>query len=208
MLERTPAPVSILSSSGDEGLTPPRRLRAGDRADASTFLLTDHSGYELIDEIVHERPMSELASYVSGLILAALVDYARNHGGRAYPDNTVYQAFGGRIRKPDASWISPGQADALRRIGERTQAPDLAVEVVSFRDTFAEMNDKLADYKSGGVRLVWQVDPVARTIIVIDFELERRTILNETETLDGGEILPQFSHLVADFFPDLDDVVG
>ncbi len=42
-------------------------------------------------------------------------------------------------------------------------APDLIVEILSPSDSWKEVTQKLREYLAIGVRLVWVVDPVART---------------------------------------------
>ena len=51
-----------------------------------------------------------------------------------------------------------------------------------------------------GVRLVWLIDPRARTVLVADSPALCR-ILREDETLDGGDVLPGFRVPVRDILP-------
>jgi Uma2 family endonuclease len=77
--------------------------------------------------------------------------------------------------------------------------PDIAVEVLSPDDRRKEVREKIKDYISHGVRLVWLVDAETRTVTVYHGSL-RGTELDETDTLDGGDVLPNFSCTVADLF--------
>jgi Uma2 family endonuclease len=77
--------------------------------------------------------------------------------------------------------------------------PDIAVEVLSPDDRRKEVRDKIKDYLSHGVKLVWLVDPETRTVTVYR-ESFRGTELDETDTLDGGDVLPGFSCQVSDLF--------
>jgi Uma2 family endonuclease len=69
--------------------------------------------------------------------------------------------------------------------------PDLAIEVISSTDTRADIENKQQLYAQAGVPLVWWVDPEARTVAVhrLDQPLQ---VLGESDTLDGGEVLPGF----------------
>ena len=78
-------------------------------------------------------------------------------------------------------------------------APDLVVEVVSPHDTASEVNDKTLTYLDAGVRLVWVVDPRRRIVTAYTPDGMAR-ILRDADTLDGGEVLPEFSIAVAELF--------
>jgi Uma2 family endonuclease len=82
-------------------------------------------------------------------------------------------------------------------------APDLAVEVLSRSNTPREMARKRREYCEAGTRLVWEVDPAARTVTVFTSP-ERFTVLDATQTLDGGSVLPGFTLALADLFAELD----
>jgi len=49
------------------------------------------------------------------------------------------------------------------------------------------------------VRLVWVVDPEDKTVMVYSGTM-RGVEYDEADTLDGGEVLPNFTCKVADFF--------
>lgn len=70
-------------------------------------------------------------------------------------------------------------------------APDLAVEVVSPGDRSGKVAKKVALYLAHGVPLVWVVYPQRRTVVVHQPGAEPYT-LHETDTLDGGAVLPGF----------------
>ena len=61
------------------------------------------------------------------------------------------------------------------------------------------MEDKLGEYFSAGVREVWYVYPNPREVHVYKSR-EQCAILGETETLDGGEVLPGFRLLIEELF--------
>ncbi len=72
-------------------------------------------------------------------------------------------------------------------------APDLVVEVLSPSDRMAAAFGKISIYMEAGVRAVWLVDPVKRTITdFVEDDAPRR--LREDDTVTGGEILPGFSY--------------
>ena len=76
------------------------------------------------------------------------------------------------------------------------------MEVVSPNDRYPRVRRKVREYLEKGVRLIWVVDPVDRSVTVYR-SLEDEDILTETETLEGCDVLPGFSCRVADFLPPL-----
>jgi Uma2 family endonuclease len=66
-------------------------------------------------------------------------------------------------------------------------------------ETASDLQEKLDDYRVGGTRLIWVVDPVRRTVMVIarDAPMQLR---HESETLDGGEVIAGFSCMVSAIF--------
>ena len=108
------------------------------------------------------------------------------------------------IRIPDASFI-PWERFPDRRIPALPFvpfAPILAVEVLSPSNTAKEMDRKLRDYFATGVRLVWYVDPEARTAEVFT-AVGKSVVLKEGDSLDGGEVLPGFALPLARLFAEL-----
>ena len=78
-------------------------------------------------------------------------------------------------------------------------APDLAVEVLSPGNRPGEIAEKIALYFGAGARAVWVFNPKKRTAAVYASPTDVR-ILNEQETLDGGEVLPGFTLDLAKLF--------
>jgi Uma2 family endonuclease len=80
--------------------------------------------------------------------------------------------------------------------------PDLAIEVLSKWNTEKEMQRKLHDYFTAGVRLVWYVDP--RTRSAKSYTAENQFVeLSESQSLSGGEVLPGFELSLHELFAKL-----
>jgi Uma2 family endonuclease len=77
--------------------------------------------------------------------------------------------------------------------------PDIAVEVLSPEDRRKEVREKIKEYLTHEVKLVWLVDPETRTVTVYQGSF-RGTELDESDTLTGGDMLPNFSCKVSDLF--------
>src|SRR5688572_27312709 len=75
-------------------------------------------------------------------------------------------------------------------------APNLVVEVAAPSQTNPSIEQKTALYLSAGVRLIWTVDPVWRTIRARRPDGTDR-LLTEGDELDGEDVLPGFCVPVA-----------
>ena len=150
--------------------------------------------------------MGLLESLLAGALIAYLRGYVipRNLGIVTTPDGLL-RLVPGIVRAPDVAFVSwariAGGKLSTEAIG--SFAPDLAVEVLSRSNTKAEMARKRREYFEAGVRLVWEVDPVSRTVAVFDSP-EHSTLLDESQILDGGDVLPGFAFPLADLFGELD----
>jgi Uma2 family endonuclease len=166
--------------------------------------MPDGDRYELIDGVPREKHMgaeSDMIAIGLGSLLTAFVK--ANKLGLTFGAQTGYQCFPNRpklVRMPDASFVAKGRLPGDKAPkGYVPLAPDLAVEVVSPGEFAEELWEKLTDYKSVGIRLVWVVSPATRIVQVrrADGSI---TELDETGTLSGEDVLPGFSCTVAELF--------
>ena len=63
-----------------------------------------------------------------------------------------------RVRIPDVALIAPGAHPDVS-----TDAPILAVEILSPDDSYSDMEERAADYLAMGIRAVWMIDPKTRS---------------------------------------------
>ena len=77
--------------------------------------------------------------------------------------------------------------------------PDLAVEVVSPTDAQFRVVEKALVYLAAGPRLVWVIEPVAKTVTVYRSETDIKTLTRE-DTLTGEDVVEGFSCHVAQLF--------
>jgi Uma2 family endonuclease len=78
-------------------------------------------------------------------------------------------------------------------------APDLAVEVISPGDTYTEVEEKVNEWLSAGTRMVLVLNPRTRMVTVYTSPTEV-VRLAESDTLNGGELLPGFTCQVTELF--------
>ena len=103
------------------------------------------------------------------------------------------------VRAPDVAFVRAERIPAGGVKGFFQGAPDIAVEVVSPSDRPNEVAAKVQDWLHADCSLVWIVDPESRTITVHGNH-NKVTVLTATETLIGGDVLPEFSMPVAEVF--------
>lgn len=78
--------------------------------------------------------------------------------------------------------------------------PDLAVEVLSPGDGVGDAEAKAGAWLAHGANEVWGVDP-RRRCVVVHRPGERAAVLGETDSLDGGRLVPGFTCRVGELFP-------
>jgi Uma2 family endonuclease len=104
------------------------------------------------------------------------------------------------VRAPDVAFICRARIPAA---GIPTSfwsgAPDLAVEVMSPGDRRSEVDEKTAEYLSLGVQEVWLIEPAARRVTRHRLG-EDPQVLHESDTLDGGTLVPGFQYRLARLF--------
>jgi len=161
---------------------------------------------ELVDGVLVEKAMGFRESLLGVALSGYLRAFAepRNLGLIAGADGMI-QLFPGLVRIPDVAFVSwarvPGGRVPREPVPELV--PDLAVEILSAGNTPEEMARKCREYFSSGVRMVWIVDPEARTVTVHSSPGEFQT-LGETDTLAGVPALPGFTLAVRELFAALD----
>ena len=166
--------------------------------------MPDGDQYELIDGVPVEKKMGAESDEVAVGIGALLLPYVRARGlGRVYGSQTGFQCFPGRaklVRMPDTSFVAAGKLPGDKSPdGYIKVAPDLAVEVVSPKDTYEEVAAKVADYKSAKVRLIWVVSPKTRTVLIRRLDGTCAEV-GEAGELSGEDVIPGFTCKVADLF--------
>ena len=169
----------------------------------------DHTLYELVDGTLVEKGLGFLESCLAVAIVCAILDVVRpNRLGKVSGADGPFRLSPGLVRVPDVAFASwdrfPGRRVPRDPIPDLV--PDLAVEVLNLSSTEAEMRRKRAEYFRAGVRLVWEVDPRARTVQVYTPRRRRRpVVLTAADTLDGGKVLPGFRLPLAELFAELDE---
>ncbi len=168
--------------------------------------MPNNSTLELIDGKIVDKSSSLLSSEVEGMFAARIRDYtSANPVAKVFPGSLGYQCFPSgkdRILKPDVTVVL---TDRMRHFNDDDPdfmpiVPDLAVEVVSFQDTFFSITDRVIEYQHAGFPLIWVADPMARTVTVY-LHGGRPVIFTADDDLRAESLLLGFRCKVADFFP-------
>ncbi len=165
----------------------------------------DHRRHELVAGfMVSEPPASFRHGDIAAELFRRLIEFVRREDlGRVVSTETGFSLAHDpdTVRAPDVAFVSSARinrAGAFR--GFFPGPPDLAVEVLSPSERPADVHAKIGDYLAAGCRLVWVVD-VSRRQVRVHRSLLRPSILDETDTLEGGDVLPGFSVRVARLLP-------
>jgi Uma2 family endonuclease len=162
--------------------------------------------YELVDGVLVEKAMGFRESLLVAAVVELIRRFLRGHRlGVVTGADGMMRLFSGRVRMPDVAFVSWDSLPGRRVPDEPIPhlSPDLAVEVLSESNTRGEMALKRQEYFAAGTRLVWQIDPRARTAEVFTSP-DVSTELDVTQSLDGGDVLPGFTLSLRELFAELD----
>ncbi len=158
---------------------------------------------ELVDGTLVEKTVGFYESYLGVFLAEFLGSFARkNRLGIVLGADAMMRLAPGLVRIPDVSFISWDRLPDRKppRVAIADLAPDLAVEIISRHNTRKEMDRKLRDYFTAGVRLVWYVYHEPRREVRVYVRPDEFSTVREDETLDGGAVLPGFRLPLADLF--------
>jgi Uma2 family endonuclease len=167
-------------------------------------LSRDHRHIELIDGILHDMSPGGGRHGAAIMILASrMCTYAQQHAlGLVFGSETGYRLDATNCFAPDISFVSTERLSNLLPDPDKylQGAPDLAVEVLSPNDSWAQSERKVRLYFKYGTRLAWIIDPKARILRIYrtsqDFE-----VLPIDASLSGEIVLPGFIIPLLDVFP-------
>lgn len=174
------------------------------------FLALPDDGMErnLIRGVVREKPMTRRNRFHTFVVtrVARILDQWLD--SQPVPCGEVHTGEAGASlrHEPDSTVgidIAYFSAETMARQNAQTTmidgVPRLAVEVLSPSDKVEETTEKVNEYHSVGVDLVWIIDPYFQTI-----QVHRRghapLMFNNEQRMTGAEILPGLDFAVLDVF--------
>jgi Uma2 family endonuclease len=161
---------------------------------------------EWVDGTLVEKAMGWMESVIGLYVGELLGKFSRRHNlGFVSGADGFLRIMSSTVRGPDVAFVSweriPDKKFPEAKVPEIV--PDLAVEVLSTGNTRAEMARKRREYFHAGVKLVWMIDPRQRSVAIYTSS-DEYTVLDETEKLTGGEVLPGLEIELAEQFAELD----
>ena len=163
------------------------------------FLESDLEGYEYMKGVlIPMPPTSGEHGEISSNVQWYLYSHVReNQLGRVYTSDTGFR-IGERVLMPDIAFVSSARLPDDRRKAFSIP-PDLAAEIVSPTDIQYRVIEKAFTYLDAGTRLVWVIEPVAKTVTVYRSKTDIKTLTCE-DTLTGEDVVEGFSCQVAQLF--------
>lgn len=161
--------------------------------------------WELIEGVPVEMPPSSRMNTVVAMLIGSFLNVwilGKNLGYVIGADGGY--RVGKNILQPDVGFISKNRAGGLKGVAYDT-APDLAIEVVSSSENEKSTFLKAHRYLLNGTQIVWVVYPEDKMVYVCTLEANNSMNvlpMDETMTLTGGDVLPNFTLAVAKIFPD------
>lgn len=106
------------------------------------------------------------------------------------------------VRAPDVAFV---RQERILHIGEPAGfwpgPPDLAIEILSPHDTYAEVNEKVMTWLEAGTLMVIVVNPRNRNLAVYR-SLNEINLLTNNDVLQGADVVPGWSLPIALLFAD------
>jgi Uma2 family endonuclease len=165
---------------------------------------------ELIDGVIVEKQMGWYESLVASVLIELLAPHVRAHRlGIVLGSDAVLRLFPQQARAPDVCFVSKrslAQYKPSRSKPIPVLIPDLAVEVLSKSNTPREIELKLRQYFTSGVRLAWVIDPKRRNA-TIHTSLTERMAIERDGVLNGGKVVPGFRVLLRELFDRADQML-
>lgn len=121
--------------------------------------------------------------------------------GKVFSSSTTFRLPGGGDRSPDAAWVELSRWQNLTPEAKRKFppiAPDFVLELRSHSDSLRNLQVKMQEYMSSGVRLGWLFNPQEQQVEIYRLGQDKEVRCLPTE-LSGEEVLPGFILSVAKF---------
>src|SRR5919198_3308935 len=173
-------------------------------SEQGTASVDDIERYEVIDGTrIAREPMGAFETVLASWLCHLINSFASGKKlGLAVSEVLfVLNATRNLNRRPDVAFVSYARwpTSVVAREPAWNVVPDLAIEIVSPSNLAEEIDRKITDYFQSEVRLVWVFYPDSGR--VYDYQSPTHvSILERTDTLDGGEVLPGLQLPIAQLY--------
>jgi Uma2 family endonuclease len=126
----------------------------------------------------------------------------QNKLGITFDSSTGFKLSNGATRSPDVSWIASDRWNSLSKEQKRGFAPidpDFVIELMSPTDNLEDLQQKMREYISCGVKLGWLINPDAKLVEIYRCDTDKQVLSNRC-SLSGEDILPGLTVDLADIF--------
>lgn len=173
-------------------------------ADELLHMPDDGFRYELVQgELRRMNPAGTVHGRVAMSFAWRLAQYVEEHQlGTVYAAETGFRLSSNpdTVRAPDVAFVSQARIEAIGEIeGFWPEAPELAVEVISPGDAYADVEEKVFDWLDAGTKMVVVINPRQRSATVYKSPTDI-TALAEADILKGGDVVPGFELTVREIF--------
>jgi Uma2 family endonuclease len=143
--------------------------------------------------VVREPPSTSHGGRAARLTVRVGAFVEREGLGEIFAQDTGFQIERepDTVRAPDLAFVHRDRLAQIQQEGYAEIAPDLVAEILSPSDRPGEVLEKVGQWLSAGVRLVWVVDPARQHARVYRAD-GSVSIVGPDEELDGEQVLPGF----------------
>jgi Uma2 family endonuclease len=164
----------------------------------------DIERYEIIDGVrVDREPLGAFETVLASWLCHVINSFAAGKKLGLAVNEVLFVLNTARHlnRRPDVAFVSYARwpTAIVAREPAWNVVPDLAIEIVSPTNLAEEVDRKMTDYFQAGVRLVWVFYPDSGRVYVYQSPTHV-SILERTDALDGGEVLPDFRLPISELY--------
>ncbi|MFM2314642.1 MAG: hypothetical protein RLZZ04_3918 [Cyanobacteriota bacterium] len=157
--------------------------------------------------IVMSPTGSESGRRNSDLLIQVGIWNRQTRLGEIFDSSTGFKLANGAIRSPDVSWIERSRWNNLTKEQQKRFAPiapDFVIELMSPTDDLIELQQKMSEYISCGVKLGWLINPDDKSVEIYRLENNREArfgcedsypksaaeVLHNVGCLEGENLMP------------------
>lgn len=166
--------------------------------------------------IVMSPTGSESGRRNSDLLIQVGIWNRQTRLGEIFDSSTGFKLANGATRSPDVSWIERSRWNNLTKEQQRKFAPiapDFVIELMSPTDDLIELQQKMSEYISCGVKLGWLINPDDKSVEIYrlgatrfgseDSAAKDREVLDNVGYLSGETLMPGLIVDLAEIFQDV-----
>jgi Uma2 family endonuclease len=157
------------------------------------FWLNPAERWELVEgRIVEVSPVKRRHGRILVRLARRLEEHVEAHGlGEVYGGDVgfILRRNPDTVRAPDLAFIRRARLPAVEEETFSTVIPDLAIEILSPSDRWAEVEQKIVEYIQAGVTSVWVLDPSGNEVRIFH-PGEAARVLGVAERISEPELLP------------------